>query len=189
MLMPLTGIMICDYFLVRKQRIQLSHLYSRDKDGSYYFTFGVNWRAILVWMVCVAPAIPGMIDNLSITDRSEITPTILYYRGFCIFGFLQSLILYYGLMRWLPAKNIGEQDDMDVYGTFKSEEAIDLGITPFNKDFAGEDDIALEDVFLIEKEDEMDRDDIDEKDDEKDLGEGSNDRDSEAQNLLKSARV
>ncbi|KAF3933695.1 hypothetical protein ABW19_dt0202048 [Dactylella cylindrospora] len=193
-LMPLTGIMISDYFLVRKQRIQLTHLYTRDKESNYYYTFGVNWRAIFVWIACVAPAIPGMVDNLTVKDRTQVTATILYYRGFCIFGFVQSLVLYWGIMRVFPAQGLCEQDDSDVYGTFESEEAIDLGITPFNKDFDGrragslsidenirrlDRDVELEDVFLIEKEGE---------DEEKDLGELEDD-DEENRGLLKERRV
>ncbi|KAF3182294.1 thiamine transporter thi7 [Orbilia oligospora] len=159
-LMPLTGIMISDFFLVRRQRIQLTHLYTRDTSGSYYFTYGVNWRALFVWLACVAPAIPGMIDNLQIKDRTEVTVAVLYYRGFCIFGFAQSLVVYWGIMRCFPPKGLGEQDEVDVYGTFASEEAIDLGITPFNKEFEVEgerlrgsfDDLELEDLVEDEKE-------------------------------------
>ncbi|KAF3908304.1 hypothetical protein AA313_de0206714 [Arthrobotrys entomopaga] len=174
-LMPLTGIMISDYFLVRRQKIQLTHLYTRDTQGSYYFTCGVNWRAVFVWLACVAPAVPGMVDNLTVKDRSQVTATILYYRGFCIFGFVQSLVLYWVLMKILPAKNLGEQDEVDVYGTFDSEQAIDLGITPFNKEFevegerlnmrmslSDEEELELED--LVEKEDVEMRRGIDEKD-------------------------
>ncbi|KAF3903247.1 hypothetical protein ABW20_dc0105733 [Dactylellina cionopaga] len=187
-LMPLTGIMISDYFLVRKQRLQLTHLYTRGTEGSYYFTFGVNWRAVFVWLACVAPAIPGMVDNLTVKDRTEVTAAVLYYRGFCIFGFLQSLILYWGIMKCLPAKNLGEQDEVDVYGTFASEEAIDLGITPFNKEFEVEGERLRLSMSDDDEEEELELDDLvekerDEKDDDEEVDE--KEREAEVEGLLK----
>lgn len=84
-LAPLTGIMLADYFIIRKQRIQLHQLYTGSEEGAYFYTGGVNWRAMVTWVVCFTPAIPGMIATLN--------PTVIlgeeimnYYRGNYIFG-------------------------------------------------------------------------------------------------------
>ncbi|EWC46426.1 hypothetical protein DRE_04369 [Drechslerella stenobrocha 248] len=195
-LMPLTGIMIADYFLVRRQRIQLTHLYTRDTESSYYYTFGVNWRAIIVWVVCVAPAIPGMIDNLAVEDRAQVTAAVLYYRGFCVFGFLQSLLLYWGVMRVFPAQNLGEQDEVDVYGTFESEEAIDLGITPFNKEFEAEGQrLSLEsllsdhDGLEMQQLKEEEREELEHRTRQREVDEKDAVEEAEVEGLLKDRRV
>lgn len=84
-LAPLTGIMMVDYFFIRKQRVEVSQLYTGSKEGSYWFTYGVNWRAIITWVVCFAPAMPGMIAALNTTIKVNYGATA-YYRGNYLFG-------------------------------------------------------------------------------------------------------
>lgn len=43
---PIFGIVICDYFLLRKQQINLNHLFSTDPRGTYWYRNGLNPRAI-----------------------------------------------------------------------------------------------------------------------------------------------
>lgn len=50
-LAPLYGIIIADYYLVRKQRLNLHDLYSADPDGAYWFTRGWNRRAVVAFAV------------------------------------------------------------------------------------------------------------------------------------------
>ncbi|WP_150307386.1 NCS1 family nucleobase:cation symporter-1 [Planctomonas psychrotolerans] len=50
-LAPLYGIMIADYYLLRKQRLDVSDLYSPAQTGKYYFSRGWNTRAILAFLV------------------------------------------------------------------------------------------------------------------------------------------
>ncbi|WP_026535381.1 NCS1 family nucleobase:cation symporter-1 [Arthrobacter sp. H14] len=50
-LAPLYGIIIADYYLVRKQRLNLHDLYSTDPDGAYWFTRGWNQRAVVAFSI------------------------------------------------------------------------------------------------------------------------------------------
>ncbi|WP_134765336.1 NCS1 family nucleobase:cation symporter-1 [Nocardioides sp. 1609] len=43
---PLFGILIADYYLVRKQVIVVDDLYTLDEDGAYYYTKGYNPAAV-----------------------------------------------------------------------------------------------------------------------------------------------
>ncbi|MBA0128255.1 NCS1 family nucleobase:cation symporter-1 [Haloechinothrix sp. YIM 98757] len=45
-LAPLYGILVADYYLIRRQRVQLQELFSTDPAGTYYFTKGWNVRAL-----------------------------------------------------------------------------------------------------------------------------------------------
>lgn len=45
-LAPLYGIMVVDYYVLRKQKLAVSDLYSASPDGAYYFTRGWNVRAV-----------------------------------------------------------------------------------------------------------------------------------------------
>lgn len=48
-LAPLYGIIVADYYLVRKQQLNLQDLYSADPRGTYWFTDGWNRRAVLAF--------------------------------------------------------------------------------------------------------------------------------------------
>jgi NCS1 family nucleobase:cation symporter-1 len=44
---PIFGIIICDYFIIRKQSIDLDSLYTEDPRGKYWYRNGFNPNAIL----------------------------------------------------------------------------------------------------------------------------------------------
>jgi NCS1 family nucleobase:cation symporter-1 len=48
-LAPLMGVMVCDYFFNRHQKIRLNHLY-RPEGSDYWFSHGFNWRVIPCWI-------------------------------------------------------------------------------------------------------------------------------------------
>jgi purine-cytosine permease-like protein len=49
MFCPLFGVVLADYFLMRKGSLAVEDLYRRE--GQYWFTKGVNLRAILAWAI------------------------------------------------------------------------------------------------------------------------------------------
>jgi len=54
------GIMICDYWLLRRQKLSVTDLF--DPHGKYSYTGGVNWRAVVALVVAIAPCVPGFLD-------------------------------------------------------------------------------------------------------------------------------
>lgn len=74
-----------DYFFIRKRHVELSQLYTGSINGSYWFNAGFNWRAIVVWFVCFAPAIPGLAS--SINPKIHVGDGLQkYYRGNYVWG-------------------------------------------------------------------------------------------------------
>jgi nucleobase:cation symporter-1, NCS1 family len=43
---PLYGVLIADYYLVKKQKVVVDDLYTLAPDGSYHYAKGVNWVAV-----------------------------------------------------------------------------------------------------------------------------------------------
>lgn len=127
---PLTGIMLADYWIIRHQKIQISQLYTGSPEGSYWYTFGFNWRAIISWVVGFAPAMPGMIANVNLSVTVS-EGALNYYRGNYLFGAAMSASLYIALCLISKPKGAGLQDEEDIYGTFEEEAAIKRGITPW----------------------------------------------------------
>jgi nucleobase:cation symporter-1, NCS1 family len=55
-LSPMTGILISDYFLVRKQQLHVGDLYMGvDKSSAYWYTAGFNFRAFTAWAMGLWP--------------------------------------------------------------------------------------------------------------------------------------
>jgi NCS1 family nucleobase:cation symporter-1 len=55
----IAGILICDYWVLRKQHLELAALF--DPKGQYSYTNGVNWRAIITLVIAIAPVVPGFL--------------------------------------------------------------------------------------------------------------------------------
>ena len=62
---PLYGVMVVDYFILRRRRVNIEHLYIADSRSQYFYTRGVNPRAVaafvpaavLAVLVAVVPAL------------------------------------------------------------------------------------------------------------------------------------
>ncbi len=54
---PIAGIMLCDYFIIRRTKLDHTALY--DSGGAYR---GVNWRAMIALVFAVLPNLPGFIN-------------------------------------------------------------------------------------------------------------------------------
>ncbi|HJX79239.1 NCS1 family nucleobase:cation symporter-1 [Glutamicibacter sp.] len=48
---PLFGIIMADYWIVRRARINVVDLYRSNPEGTYYFTRGVNYRAVAALVI------------------------------------------------------------------------------------------------------------------------------------------
>jgi NCS1 family nucleobase:cation symporter-1 len=90
---PIAGIMLCDYFLLRRTRLDAAALY--DPHGVYG---GTNWRAIVSLVLAVLPNLPGFIN--AATGRS------IFWGGFdqiysyaWFVGLPLAVIIYYVLMK------------------------------------------------------------------------------------------
>jgi NCS1 family nucleobase:cation symporter-1 len=84
---PVAGIMICDYFVVRRCELQLEDLYLRG--GAYEYRHGFNWSAIIALTAGAGTALVGLAVSAlrSLYDYSWFV------------GFAVSFAVYYGLMR------------------------------------------------------------------------------------------
>src|SRR5205809_1024578 len=71
----IAGIMICDYWIIRRQRLRLDALF--DSKGIYSFRGGFNWRAIVTLIIAVAPVVPGFLRAAATPGGQVANPTIL----------------------------------------------------------------------------------------------------------------
>ncbi len=94
----LGGILIADYWVVRKQRLSLPDLFRLE--GAYTYRGGVNPRAMIALVVAVLPVVPGFLHAATTPGGSVAVPTFLdqlyQYAWFVTFGL--SFVIYLGLM-------------------------------------------------------------------------------------------
>ncbi|PYY08202.1 MAG: nitrate reductase [Acidobacteria bacterium] len=84
---PIAGIMICDYFLVRKRRLLVRDLYLRG--GRYEYAGGFNWFAIAALVLAAGTALVGL-----------LVPSLRVLYDYSWFvGFAVSFIAYYAFTK------------------------------------------------------------------------------------------
>ena len=79
---PVAGIMVSDYFLIRKTVLDVNSLYHRE--GIYHYAKGINPRAIIALVLGVAIALVGLV----------VSPLHFLYDYAWFVGFFTSGILY-----------------------------------------------------------------------------------------------
>jgi NCS1 family nucleobase:cation symporter-1 len=126
---PMVGIMISDYWIVRRRRIKLSDLYHGRKDGIFFFWHGVNWRSFVAWIIGWSYLIPGLINAVGSGINVPAACGKLYYLAFPL-GFVVSSAIYIVLNIVLPPKGLGVIDEVDEFETFTMDEGQKLGVLP-----------------------------------------------------------
>jgi len=83
---PVAGIMICDYYVIRRRALLVDDLYLRG--GAYEYSRGFNWKAIAALGLGAAGALIGLV----------VPPLRFWYDYSWFVGFIVSFTSYYILM-------------------------------------------------------------------------------------------
>ena len=78
------GILIADYFVLRKTRLDLHGLYHRG--GLYWYTGGFNLAALFALAVGIAPCVPGFLDRVELVAVPEFFRALYDYAWFASFA-------------------------------------------------------------------------------------------------------
>ncbi len=101
---PIGGILIADYFVIRRQQLDVEDLY--NARGRYAYTGGVNWRAIVATAVAVAPSVRGFGRALARSGGAQLPHTVwdTLYDAAWFVGFGTAAVVYVTLMIVAPPK-------------------------------------------------------------------------------------
>ncbi|MEN9571321.1 MAG: hypothetical protein RL172_2552 [Bacteroidota bacterium] len=95
---PVGGIMIADYFFIRKKQLLLDELY--QEDGAYSYQNGFNIKAIIALLLGVLPNLPGFLIQIKLIDAHTFPQWISGLYNYAWFvGFAVSGFIYYLLMK------------------------------------------------------------------------------------------
>lgn len=94
---PIGGIMIVDYFFIRKKTLHVKDLY--QPEGAYSYRNGYNILAVIALILAVLPNIPGFLSEIKAIDVNTFPAwlTGLYHYAWFV-GFILAGLIYYILM-------------------------------------------------------------------------------------------
>lgn len=99
-LSPMTGLVVSDYFLVRKRNYHLGDLYTGNSSSAYWYHKGFNWRGFTAWVMGIWPTLPGFaraIQEVSDDNSWDRVYQITYF-----YGFFSALLIYWALHTFFP---------------------------------------------------------------------------------------
>ncbi|HWA85629.1 MAG TPA: NCS1 family nucleobase:cation symporter-1 [Opitutus sp.] len=98
---PIGGVMIADYFVIRRRHLDVLNLYL--PDGAYRFSNGFSWVAILAFTLGVLPSLPGFLATVHVIDGTNIAPFLLHLYDYAWFvGFGVAFVVYLILRKLAP---------------------------------------------------------------------------------------
>ena len=114
-LSSIAGVMICDYYWVRKGYLQTRDLYSGHKTGPYYFTYGFHWRGFAAYIAGILINVVGFAGAVG-TEVPIGAQYIYNLNFFC--GFIVASLTYKTLCYFSPIPATSDvwlevDDDLD----------------------------------------------------------------------------
>ncbi|KAJ5110236.1 hypothetical protein N7532_002881 [Penicillium argentinense] len=108
---PIAAIMLFDFWVINSRRYDSLALY-QPRNPIYRYTWtlpgcsgrslsGVNWRALIAFIVGVAPNLPGLIN--AVNPKIDVGVGVHPYQFGWLLGFFSTAIVYLGLSWGFPA--------------------------------------------------------------------------------------
>ncbi len=88
------GILIADYFVIRRTQLDLPGLYRRS--GPYWYANGFNPAALIALTLGIAPCVPGFLGTIKALSVASFWMNLYSYAWFLSFGI--SFAVYTGMM-------------------------------------------------------------------------------------------
>ncbi len=98
---PIGGILIADYFVYRRTKLNVSGLY--NPDGEYRFMNGFSIVALVSFTAGALPSLPGFLVNVNLLSGSSVPAFLARLYNYAWFiGFGVAFVVYLVLRKILP---------------------------------------------------------------------------------------
>jgi NCS1 family nucleobase:cation symporter-1 len=98
---PIGGILIADYFLIRRRHLDVDDLYR--EDGAYRFLGGTSLVALVALLLGILPSLPGFLVQVHLAAATRFPSLILHLYDYAWFvGFGVAFVVYAVLRRLAP---------------------------------------------------------------------------------------
>jgi nucleobase:cation symporter-1, NCS1 family len=95
---PIGGILIADYFICRRCKLNVTALY--QTDGEYRFTNGFSLVALISLVIGVLPSLPGFLVNINALSAASIPASLAHLYNYAWFiGFAVAFTVYLALRK------------------------------------------------------------------------------------------
>ncbi|RKU47271.1 hypothetical protein DL546_009055 [Coniochaeta pulveracea] len=98
-LSSIAGVMISDYYFVRRGYLEVKELYDARKTGPYHYTFGIHWRAYAAYIAGILINVVGFAG--AVGTPVPVGATYIYNLNFFC-GFIISSGMYWLLCKIWP---------------------------------------------------------------------------------------
>jgi len=100
---PIGGILIADYFIYRRRKLNVTALYS--SDGEYRFSNGISFVALISFVIGALPSLPGFLVNVNLLNTASVPPLLTQPYNYAWFiGFAVAFTIYLVLRKFAPEK-------------------------------------------------------------------------------------
>lgn len=98
-LSSIAGVIICDYYFVRKGYLEIKELYDGRKTGPYYYTMGIHWRAYTAYIGGILINVVGFAGAVGakVPKGAEYIYNLNFFCGLGV-----SMGLYWLLCKFFP---------------------------------------------------------------------------------------
>ncbi|XP_047338858.1 purine-uracil permease NCS1 [Impatiens glandulifera] len=107
---PIAGIILADYYLIKRMKLHVDDLYTLRTNGRYYYTSGYNLSAMTALLVGILPVVPGLLQKTGILKSVPGLFVVIYNNAWFI-SFLLAGVFYWFLSCLSKRYKDGEDDD------------------------------------------------------------------------------
>ncbi|KAK3634368.1 hypothetical protein LTR56_007345 [Elasticomyces elasticus] len=102
----IAGILVTDFWIVRRKKLSITALYSASKTDAHWFQHGCNWRAFVAFAIAITPNMPGLAKACNPKLTIPVGATYLYSLSWLISTLIAGLV--YWLLNKLSPMPISE---------------------------------------------------------------------------------
>ncbi|KAL2793944.1 permease for cytosine/purines, uracil, thiamine, allantoin-domain-containing protein [Aspergillus keveii] len=102
-LSAITGILICDYYLLRRGALSVPDLYTAHPEGMYHYFHGFGLRAFATYLIAIAPNFYGFLNQMGV--RASVGVQRFYFVAYPV-GLVVAFLGYYGFALWRAPKGM-----------------------------------------------------------------------------------
>ncbi|CAL9781749.1 unnamed protein product, partial [Musa acuminata subsp. burmannicoides] len=119
---PIAGVLLADYYVVRRMELDVEELYWSSAAGRYYYTGGYNVVAMATVVASLAPVVPGFLHKVRVV-KSVPGALAFIYNVSWFFGFFSSVGIYLVISAFCSRR--GGRDDCQVTLSSSSPPALE----------------------------------------------------------------
>ncbi|KZV84223.1 hypothetical protein EXIGLDRAFT_624601 [Exidia glandulosa HHB12029] len=121
-LSSIIGCMLAQYYVISRGLVKVRDLYTVDRDGLYYYTAGINWRAYAAYLCGIAINIVGFAG--AVGTQVPIAAQRIYQLSFFT-GLGVSFIVYVFLNKIAPTRQATVEEDEELFEPWNKDKDED----------------------------------------------------------------